>query len=166
MPKAIIIFADGSKQMSHNMDDSRLRWHERKLIEADDILKHFAKGLCVRDCSSPTDLVEARAWKSELVKQQASISQSLAYVKREVPSQYMNKTIAMRVAMQEIMLQNTHLKAWFQDNDETHFAGKSNDELRDELIQAQAEIIRLQRILIEQFNIDEGIVIRLSDKTG
>lgn len=172
MSKAYIIFADGSKQMAHNLDDSRFRWAEqRKLRYADEILKTHKDGIVIRDCSTVTNIEDAKAWKEEIALQQATLQQHSIYLKSQLKSRLKNQASHISVALVECQLQSAWLSRYIKENSSGDPANNPPDSKRKELFaenarlskelsEAKDEIIRLQKLLIEQFGIDERIVLR------
>lgn len=220
MSKAIIIFADGSKQMAHNVDDSRFRWYERKRLGYEEVVEAQQDGFVIRDTINPPSLNIARIWKSELASQQASIVSQLTilkfgaeyhdsykqdkallvlakvaieaeltnvngYIKSEEAKADKAKTIAInnsiakreqsdRERTEQIKLRSQMSSGMTPDqrfeiarlreeriakeqqsadreyNDKLK---KENAKLREQLVVAQSDVIVLQKILLEQFNI-------------
>lgn len=214
---AIIVFADGSKQMAHNLDDQRFRWHERKHVESEIRQSEPNDGLAIRDCSDPSSLHEAIVWRSELVAQNTYINNVIQVLKatefenrdereqalllpkmakKEIEAQLAvtNGFIKLRdsnMAQERLSLLKRKNASIEKQREEKEQKKKAHEEqrmiaqetkdqknaerlqeslalnrqlssenrtLREQLISAQAEIIRLQRLLIQQFGLAEEIV--------
>ena len=168
MSKAIIVFANGSKEMAHNLDDQRLRWYERKLLVAQEIRGYHNAGITIRDCSLPKDRDQARVWQSELKSQLSALTQQLIIL----GASYRNKalmhqgTIQFRLAVQEIQGQLGAVKAYLRECAEKELESSTDPDdhkirkaqLLEKLVDAQEEIIRLQRLLIDQFGLSGDVV--------
>lgn len=106
MSKAIIVFADGSKQMAHNTDDLRFRWYERKTYDPIEVMETHREGIYVRDCSEPHNLAEAKSWRLELSQQKAILEGQLRTL-RNSPYFKSHTHPHLARAMTEVMAQQT-----------------------------------------------------------
>jgi hypothetical protein len=78
--KATIVFANGSKEMAHNLDDLRERWILRKKEEEEYSRVQFDPSEA-KDYRNPRDLAESRQWVSELKEEERRIEIDLAAIK-------------------------------------------------------------------------------------
>lgn len=170
MVRATIVFADGSKQMAHNLDDTQLRWQLRKLRTADEITADFSRGLAIRSVDNPDSIEIAREWKQEFVEQKLEIEARISVLKTVW---YRNKvdlkraTVGCATAISELNGNIARLNLYLHKQSDSQRRAPQekniNSQLRIErnsyreaLVQTQAEIIYLQALLLEQF----GIVAR------
>jgi hypothetical protein len=108
--RAIIVFADGSKQMAHNTDDLMLRWHERKALRKDEILRQHERGVAVLDCSAVAGFAQARDWNDQLLKQKLALENQLAVIRGVLAKkEYYEQTVHLRGAVAEIEVQRHSL---------------------------------------------------------
>ena len=149
MARAIIVFADGSKQMSHNLDDSRFRWHERKLVTYDDISNAYGDGITIRDTSHPSHLSEAQEWRTELIKQQIALQSQLIILSEgkldhsNFSKDAMLLDVAARLVVSQITLLNASIKVKKAER-QNLIEGKAQ-ERRDKVKIQQERILTLQK---------------------
>lgn len=178
MTKATIVFADGSKQIARQLDDSRLRWYERKVEEPDAIRDLHSQGIVIRDCSLPANMEQAHNWRAELKAQLAALMQQRQIMQLAFPSRLkmLEGTLQLRIAIQEVQGQLGGLKNSIRnfDNELTgdgmtsvrdtiHTLKVENHSLRNQLIETQAQVIWLQSLLIEQFGFSHTDLLKQED---
>lgn len=113
MGHAIIVFADGSKQMAHNLDDLRFRWHERKLSQAEETLDMLRTEQVVIRCEEPENILQANRFISELKSQAASLRRTEATLQRGSPSaEKRDALLGLRAAIMECESRRAQLAAW------------------------------------------------------
>lgn len=166
MSKATVVFANGSKQIAHNLDDTMFRWHLRKLEQTNEVLEYYQQQpIAIRDCSSPSSPEQALTWRTEVQNQLTAIQQHIHIVKTDNRLggrvQFEKAVRHLKIALFEIQAQLRNLKQYIVQQ-----TGQQDDEKRirrisveNNLIIAQAEIIRLQRLLIEHHGLDTDVVM-------
>lgn len=164
MTKAIIIFADGSKQMAHNMDDQKFRWYERKRAEFEEIKKLAKTGIIIRACNHPSSINQANEWRTELKLQHSELSQQIAILKAKFRGNFAGDDYAIhskgtKIALLQVETELTHINRYIESV-RIDTVDNENQVLKQKLFDAQSEIIRLQRLLIDQFNLPEDMVIQ------
>ena len=232
MSNAIIIFADGSKQMAHNLDDNHFRWYESKLASYEEVVSAFSEGITIRDSFEPRGLVEAQNIRTELIAQKTSLENDILIIKAYVEDfiEREKQCLLFKLAKKEIEVKLVEINAYISKRNirrseiqtygenartlqyteaqarklqieqekterlklqvqmlggmtpEQHFEiarlkeerlakdqadsnreysgklQKENLQLRMQLVEAQADVIRLQKILIEQLGINPNPV--------
>lgn len=159
MSKATIIFADGSKQMAHNLDDGRFRWYERKVYHLEDVKQSHAKGIPIRDCSSPPSLETAIEWRKELLAIKTSINEAKYIMRLELRAPTKDGLYLM-IALGETEKQLQSLSDYIKIQ-RVSLANRVDDiegqrykrRLQHENNALKSQVIRLQQILLEQFGI-------------
>lgn len=168
MAKAMIVFADGSKRMAHNLDDLNFRWYERKTGQVEElegasrqgIAFHYLTGEQLQDVPLQ-QLLDIRA---ELGAQYQTCLIELKMLKERCPEyEYRRRSLQLEGARVEIAKQLKLLKPAIAHASQHQRETKSkeykrrlredNERLQCELLDAQSEIIRLQRIIIEHLGI-------------
>lgn len=172
MTKAIIIFADGSKQMAHNLDDSHLRWYERKVHQAEQIEQEFKVGLAILDASNPENIDVADAWRGQLMDAKMALEERRLLVNGNFRFSRTYTLIGLAIVVvntQLSKLSNAIKKMRMKESDNNSLDElrrvvkeykEENNTLRQGNVLLKDEIIRLQRLLIEQFGISESVVLR------
>ena len=185
MNKAIIMFADGSKQMAHNLDDSRLRWELRRLNSVEDVLNFSHMGIAIPDFGIPKDYHEAVHNRAQIQAMIASVNLSQSFLKgiRYKKQWYHLSSVNQELGRQMMIIkdfikrQNMELNGQSRDIPNIEFQKKlkdENKELRDQNHSQQVEIdtlkstvIQLQAVLLEKFGIVvEGIDDRTNQTAG
>jgi hypothetical protein len=171
MTKAVVVFADGSKSMSRNLDDSGLRWYERKVADAKGVRDLHQDGILIRDCSLPENQEQALNWRAELKAQLAALTQQRQIMQLAFPSRVrmLEGTLQLRIAIQEVQGQLGTLKNSIRTfdadangdgmtsvRDTIHTLKVENREMRNQLIDMQAKVIWLQSLLIEQLGFKQS----------
>lgn len=132
MSKAIIIFADGSKQMAHNLDDQRFRWYERRLVTYQDLEDAYSRGIAIRTESEPDGLYQAGQWRAECVSQIKALENQRAILKQQKSSQtYEVMHTAIILTQNELQGRISRLNAYIKS--EEIAVRKSSDFLREKL---------------------------------
>lgn len=114
MAKATIVFADGSKQMAHNLDDSRLRWHLRRVDHPDDAYTLQAEGIAVR-YGEPESVAQAQQYIHELKAQRAAILAAKRLVLDERTDAGRAASNGLYQAEKLIEQERQRLNAWVQE---------------------------------------------------
>lgn len=170
MTKAIVVFSDGSKRLAHNLDDSAFRWMERKAAQADEVRHEFGSGIVLPDVSNPETYDQAIAFKAQLVAAKTALEQRRLLLDGQYA--YADEFRHVRLGIHEVdgllhALAEPMRKFRIEmANDDQQVEIKREkailrqriDSLTAELMAAQKEIIRLQHLLISQFEIPDTIV--------
>lgn len=163
--KVLIVFADGSKQMAHNTDDLKLRWYERKVVRAREVDDELYSGIPLPIYDFPQDREWAIQYQAELKELRMGLMQraSIAQEQRMPENAYRSLVNARMQVEAKLGLINKKVKefnvaALANSKHLKQERPQSTPDLRDELINAQTEIIRLQRLLIEQFGLPDSVV--------
>lgn len=173
MTKAIIIFADGSKQMAHNLDDSKERWYERKVAQAEEVYEEVRNlsQIAIIDASDPKDYDQATSWQSQLISMKVAITNRRSLLKEKWAYRKENDFLlavyreiegqlgVIKGPLKKFTIELANTGRASELKSKGAIAVGENKELINSLIVAQAEIIRLQKLLIEQFGLPESVVM-------
>lgn len=162
MTQAIVVFSDGSKQMAHNLDDGRFRWHERKVYEAEQILFVHMNGIYIRDCSNPKTVQQAKEWRALMHLQLGVVRSQIEILKAHYVSHrtFMDNSQHLRIAEFELCAQISALK---QVEKVLNLRSPDNelDAVFERLKRIQDENKRLRAVLKNQFGLSDVEIDKL-----
>lgn len=128
---ATVIFADGSKQMAHNLDDTRERWHLRVTRDADDVRGIWRRGIIIPDYTTPGSIDEAHEQRQQLVDMLAKLRAQAAIVDAEVRFDQRKVTQKpISVAVHEISRQLSAVNAYIKQ-----YNVNTRDQVNEDFIQ-------------------------------
>lgn len=78
MPRVIVVFADGSKRLAHNLDDTRERWELRKEVCRRELELESERGYAVVQIDQDTPFDEYLQYQAVLVDQLSAIKTRIA----------------------------------------------------------------------------------------
>lgn len=169
----MIIFADGSKQMAHNLDDTMLRWQERRLKTVDEVFRFSREGIPIPDYGEPQTIADAMKFRGEIQGmiatinlQQNLIKNNPGYKKQWFHLMNVNQELGRQSMVMKEFIKQFNLQNLASDRDtsktikidnlkeENKRLQKELGEYRRGLALARKEIRQLQRVLIDQFHIE------------
>lgn len=161
MPKATVIFADGSKQLAHNLNDLNLRWYERKIAQAEDVAALYEQGVAIPELVTPETIDEALnlrtqfiAMKNALLEQYRTINEQ-RYGKQEDryrrrPIGYAVQLVDLRLSEIAAFIKQYNITTSMDRDDYVQRLKDENDALKERIkdleatISAYREVVTLQ----------------------
>ena len=153
--RATIVFADGSKQIAHALDDLYERWEERRIARAEDVAALYEQGIAIPEIETPSSIEEALVWRTQLLKMKDALLDQ-----RRIVLESGNKfTQAARLrpiglAEQVLMTRFAVIKAYVKQHN-VSAQSESDREIIDALKQ---EVARLRARVAELEGALEGVV--------
>lgn len=116
MAKATVVFADGSKQMAHNLNDLDLRWYERKVAQAEEVGALYEQGIAIPNFSASSSIDEVLVIRAQFVAMKGALTEQLKVIGERqygrVEERYRRRPIGYAIQLVDVQLSQiaAHIK--------------------------------------------------------